>query len=70
MVIEVVAFSTILVTYYSTIKGAKMNDVPETPTEEKPARKQKSEAAMSGMVATYALLFAFVFTAVIVWIAA
>jgi uncharacterized Tic20 family protein len=47
-----------------------MNDVPETPTEEKPARKQKSEAAMSGLVATYALLFAFLFTAVIVWIAA
>tara|TARA_B110000495_G_scaffold127675_1_gene111110 strand:+ start:208 stop:351 length:144 start_codon:yes stop_codon:yes gene_type:complete len=47
-----------------------MNDVPETPKEEKPARKQKSEATMSGMVATFALLFAFVFTAVIVWIAA
>ena len=47
-----------------------MNDNPETPTEDRPARKQKSEAAMSGMVATYALLFAFAFTVVIVWIAA
>ena len=47
-----------------------MNEVPETPTAEKSSRKQKSEAAVSGMVATYALLFAFLFTTVIVWIAA
>lgn len=32
-------------------------------------RKQKSQAAQSGMVATFALLFLFVFVALIVWIA-
>jgi len=36
-------------------------------TEPKP-KKQKSEAAQSGMVATFALLFMFVFVALIVWI--
>lgn len=32
-------------------------------------KKQKSQAAQSGMVATFALLFMFVFVAVIVWLA-
>ena len=47
-----------------------MNDTPETPAPKEPARKKKSDAAMSGMVATYALLFAFAFTGIIVWISA
>ena len=47
-----------------------MNDTPETPAPKEPARKKKSDAAMSGMVATYALLFAFAFTAMIVGISA
>jgi hypothetical protein len=47
-----------------------MNDTPETPAPKEPARKKKSDAAMSGMVATYALLLAFSFTAIIVWISA
>ena len=47
-----------------------MNDTPESSDPKKPARKKKSDAAMSGMVATYALIFAFTFTAIIVWISA
>ena len=37
---------------------------------EKPApkRKQKSEAAISGQIATYTLLFLFVFVGFLVWI--
>tara|TARA_B110000902_G_scaffold228339_1_gene268307 strand:- start:4843 stop:5430 length:588 start_codon:yes stop_codon:yes gene_type:complete len=34
----------------------------------KPAKKKPSEAAMSGRIATYALLFMFVFTGLIIWI--
>lgn len=43
-----------------------------TPSAEKSApkpKKQKSEAAQSGMVATFALLFMFAFVALIIWIA-
>jgi hypothetical protein len=41
-----------------------------TPSAEKQKpKKRKSEAAQSGMVATFALLFMFVFVALIVWIA-
>ena len=47
-----------------------MNDTPESSDPKKLARKKKSDAAMSGMVATYALIFAFTFTAIIVWISA
>ena len=47
-----------------------MNDTPESTDQHKLARKKKSDAAMSGMVATYALIFAFTFTAIIVWISA
>ena len=47
-----------------------MNDTPESSDQLKPARKKKSDAAMSGMVATYALIFAFTFTTIIVWISA
>ena len=47
-----------------------MNDTPESSDKKKPGRKKKSDAAMSGMVATYALIFAFTFTAIIVWISA
>ena len=36
--------------------------------EIKPAKKQPSEAAMSGRIATYALLFMFIFTALFIWI--
>lgn len=35
----------------------------------KPTKKPKSQAAQSGMIATFALLFMFLFVAVIVWIA-
>lgn len=34
----------------------------------KPAKKKPSQAAMSGRIATYALLFMFVFTWLIIWI--
>ena len=34
----------------------------------KPAKKPPSEAAMSGRIATYALLFMFIFTGLIIWI--
>ena len=47
-----------------------MNNTPETPNQDEPAPNKKSDAAMSGMVATYVLLFAFAFTAIIVWISA
>ena len=47
-----------------------MNDTPETHNQKEPARKKRSDAAMIGMIATYALLFAFAFTAIIVWISA
>ena len=47
-----------------------MNDTPESSDKKKPGRKKKSDAAMSGLVATYALIFAFTFTAIIVWISA
>ena len=47
-----------------------MNDTPESSDQKKPSSKKKSDAAMSGMVATYALIFAFTFTAIIVWISA
>jgi hypothetical protein len=47
-----------------------MDVTSETPDQDVPAPKKKSDAAMSGMVATYALLFAFAFTAIIVWISA
>lgn len=33
-----------------------------------PAKKQPSQAAMSGRIATYALLFMFIFTGLIIWI--
>ena len=33
-----------------------------------PKRKQKSEAAISGQIATYTLLFLFVFVGFLVWI--
>ncbi len=39
-------------------------------TEQNPPKKQPSEAAMAGRIATIALLFLFLFTALIVWIAA
>jgi hypothetical protein len=36
--------------------------------ENKPAKKVPSQAAMSGRIATYALLFMFAFTGLIIWI--
>jgi hypothetical protein len=36
--------------------------------EIKPAKKVPSQAAMSGRIATYALLFMFAFTGLIIWI--
>ena len=63
--------------YVSTMENkAEIKLTPEyveeavDPTIEKPApkRKQKSEAAISGQIATYTLLFLFVFVGFLVWI--
>ncbi|MEP5761945.1 MAG: hypothetical protein ABJ327_22055 [Litoreibacter sp.] len=47
--------------------GVDLSSVAATEKTPKPAKKQKSQAAQSGMVATFVLLFMFLFVAVIIW---
>lgn len=44
--------------------------VEQDETSEKPRRKPKSDAAIGGMVATFALLFLAVFVGLFIWLAA
>jgi hypothetical protein len=51
-------------------EGMALNTPSAEPYSGPPAKKRPSDAAMSGRVATFALLFIFIFTAVFIWIAA